>query len=243
MLTVNIEEAALGRGSNLVALIRHCRLDVARGEVVSVVGPSGCGKTTLLRIIAGLEHRFQGSVLLGGQPYRRPSLQVQLVFQDCRLLPWMTVEQNLRFPSAKSSGDLDAAVSRALEICRLNGVRGALPRTLSGGEMSRVALARALVRPARVLLLDEPFRSLDVEVRDHLRSEVLSILRANQCAVLHVSHSVDEAVLWSDRVVVVGTRPMSVVTDIAVPFSWPRGRHDAGVVDVVRSVERAAKSC
>ncbi|TAK77783.1 MAG: ABC transporter ATP-binding protein [Dehalococcoidia bacterium] len=200
-------------------------LEVGAGEFVSVVGPSGCGKSTLLRLVAGLLPSQAGEVgVLGGIPAEAQRAHaLGLVAQEPGLLPWRDVEANVRLPLDVTRAGDPARVQALLEQVGIAEFAGYRPGALSGGMRQRVALARALVHRPRLLLMDEPFGALDELSREAMRLELLRIWEQERIAVLFVTHSVAEAVLLSDRVVVMTGRPGRVRAVIDVPLSRPRG--------------------
>ena len=214
-------------GARLLAL-DGIELAVEPGEFVSIVGPSGCGKTTLLRIVAGLIEPTEGRArVLGGDPEAaRATRAFGLVTQEPGLLPWRTVAGNvaLSFELAGQRGG-DAAVRGLLERTGIARFAGYHPGELSGGMRQRVALARALAHGPRLLLMDEPFGALDEFSREELRLELLRLWERDRPSVLFVTHAIREAVLLSDRVVVLAPRPGRVVADVAIEL--PRPRHAA----------------
>ncbi len=194
-------------------------------SLVCVVGPSGCGKSTLLRILAGLLGPCEGRVLLDGRPVTGPSRRVGMVFQQANLMPWRTVERNLTLPLELAHVSRAARRARAAELIRLVGLEGfasAYPAELSGGMAQRVAIARALIYRPEVLLLDEPFGALDAMTRERLGIELLRIWHAAESAVLMVTHSIPEAILLADRVIVLSGRPGEIVLNLDVPLPRPR---------------------
>jgi NitT/TauT family transport system ATP-binding protein len=211
-------------GSEVPAL-SGISLDIRDREFVAVVGPSGCGKSTLLRIIAGLLAPTEGGVSIGGKPVREPRDDVGIVFQTSTLLPWANVLTNVLFPLSLR-GRADATARRgALDLLRLAGLAGfekKMPRELSGGMQQRVAICRALVTNPGVLLMDEPFGALDALTREEMSLELLRICERDPKTIYFVTHSVAEAVLLADRVVVMSTRP-GRIADI-VPIDLPRPR-------------------
>ena len=201
-------------------------LAARRGEVLVVLGPSGCGKTSLLRLIAGLIAPDRGSILVEGAP-PVPG-EAAMVFQSYRLLPWKTVRGNLAFALPHLSGPEQAArVEAALALVGLTRFADAWPRELSGGMQQRAALARALAARPRLLLMDEPFAALDAQTRELMQTGLLRLTGAvGGPTVVFVTHSVDEALLLADRILLLSPRPGRVVEELAVPFASPRGSGD-----------------
>ncbi len=208
-----------------VVALEGADLRVEAGEFVSIVGPSGCGKTTLLRAVAGLLAATGGEVrVLGGAPEQaQREHAIGLVTQDPGLLPWRSVEANVRLPLEVTGATADVpALLERVGIARFARYR---PGQLSGGMRQRVALARALAHRPRLLLMDEPFGALDELSREDLRLELLALWERERIAVLFVTHAIHEAVLLSDRVVVMSGSPGRIVADIAIDL--PRPRTDA----------------
>ena len=207
-------------------------LEVPDGEVVALVGPSGCGKTTLLRAVAGLTAPTTGEVAIGGRPVWHGERadagalgRLSLVFQDANLLPWLTVEDNVALPLRLRGVRRAERRQAAAHMCERTGIDGFArhrPRELSIGMRQRVALARALVDEPGLLLLDEPFASLDSITRDALNLELRRVLQASRCTCLLVTHSIAEAAFLSDRVVILSGRPGRIVRDERVPFGSER---------------------
>jgi ABC-type nitrate/sulfonate/bicarbonate transport system ATPase subunit len=192
-------------------------LSVAPGEFVSIVGASGCGKSTLLRLIVGLERQFDGDIRLDGRPIAGPGLDRAIVFQEHRLFPWLTAEENVALGLLKSNrpaADKRRLVREHLELVGLGAFAGTYPSQLSGGMSQRVAIARALVNRPRILLLDEPFGALDALTRSHLQAELLRIVRAEGITAILVTHDVEEALYLGDRVVVMHPRPGRIASII-----------------------------
>jgi len=202
--------------------------DVAPGEFVSLVGPSGCGKTTLLRLIIGLITPDQGEVLVNGRP-PAPSSTLAMVFQSARLLPWRTVLGNIEFVLALRGLSRRARTERALALLGVVGLRefaDAYPHELSGGMQQRVGLARALAVEPEVLLMDEPFAALDAMTRETLRTGLLQMWTQRKMAVVFVTHDIDEAILLSQRVIVMRPRPGRIDEIVDVDFPAPRWQND-----------------
>lgn len=190
-----------------VPVLRDIRLDVGQGEFVSVIGASGCGKSTLLRIISGLENASEGEVLVNGIPVRKPSRRIGIVFQDHRLLPWLTAEENILLSLDKDVRNPEDTVTENLRLVGLESFRKAYPDQLSGGMAQRVSIARALANHPDILLLDEPFGALDAMTRIHMQQELLRIWRKEKITMILITHDIDEAVYLGQRVVVMSERP------------------------------------
>lgn len=196
---------------------------IADGEFVCIVGPSGCGKSTMLRVIAGLLKPTEGTIDI--RHNGSASQAISIVFQDYSIYPWKTVEANIRLglDMAKvARKEADQRVERWLRQMGLLQFRKAYPQTLSGGMRQRVSLARALVVEPDILLMDEPFAALDAQMRSVMQEELLAICQAEKRTVLFVTHSLDEAILLADRVLVMSARPGRLLASYEVPFARPR---------------------
>lgn len=216
-------------------------LELQPGGFTALVGASGCGKSTLLRLIAGLEQPDDGVILLDGAPVRGPSLDCGLIFQDHRLLPWLTVAQNIdlalagrKRPIAErqnlTSAQRQALISASLELVGLADYAAAFPRQLSGGMAQRVALARGLANRPRLLLLDEPFSALDSFTRTRLQNALQKIWVHEGAAMVLVTHDVEEALFLADRVIVLSPNPGRVKAVLDVGLARPRHRLGADFV-------------
>ena len=202
-------------------------LEVAPSEIVAVVGPSGCGKSTLLRLAAGLDTRYHGEIRVGDELVCGPHPSVGLVFQEPRLFPWLDVADNVAFGLRERASERSRALVRdALEAVDLTAFASALPKELSGGMAQRVALARSLVTEPQVLLLDEPFSSLDAFTRMRLQDHLLAAWARYRPTLLLVTHDLDEAVYLADRVVLLSDRPSRVADVLRVAPDRPRDRRD-----------------
>ena len=210
-----------------VAVLGGVSLDVDASEIVAVVGPSGCGKSTLVRLIAGLDTGFDGEITVGDRPVRGPDDAIGVVFQEPRLFPWLSVADNVAFGlDERRSARARAIVRETLGVVGLDDFANALPKELSGGMAQRVALARALVTEPQVLLLDEPFSSLDAFTRLRLQDHLLTAWLRYRPTLVLVTHDLDEAVYLADRVVLLSDRPARVSDVIRVATSRPRDRRD-----------------
>jgi NitT/TauT family transport system ATP-binding protein len=224
MLKVSQLSKTYGTGASATHAIADVSFEVAEGEFVCIVGPSGCGKTTLLKTMAGLLDPSGGVVELDGKRVTGPPERMALVFQDYSrsLYPWMTVAKNVEFPLRRKSRDRRAAVARALESVGLSGFADKYPWQLSGGMQQRVAIARGLAYRPEILLMDEPFASVDAQTRSDLEDLVLEIRREYGVTILFVTHDIDESVYLGDRVVILSQRPTVVAEELEVPLPRPR---------------------
>ncbi len=210
-------------------------LQVARGEIVCLVGPSGCGKSTLLRIVAGLDGDYRGGVRLDGQPLDGPSARIGVIFQEPRLLPWLSVADNVGF-AAGSRGSRGtrgsrhghaAEVERLLAEVGLAGQGALLPSALSGGMAQRAAIARGLFGEPELLLLDEPFSAVDALTRMRLQTLLLDVVQRHGTAAIVVTHDLDEALYLGDRVLMLAADPGRIDEAVQVDIERPRDRRDA----------------
>lgn len=210
----------------IVVALNDVSLDVREGEFLCVVGPSGCGKTTLLRVIAGLEKPTAGTVDVRREDTKRPL--TAMVFQENSLLPWRSVRQNISFGLDMRSvpaPERTRIVDSYLKKTGLERFADAYPHQLSGGMKQRVALARALANGAEVLLMDEPFAAADEQTKSVLQQELLRIWDGERKTVVYVTHSIEEAISLSDRIVVMTARPGRIKTTVQVGFPRPRDIH------------------
>ncbi|MCP3723288.1 ABC transporter ATP-binding protein [Paraburkholderia sp. CNPSo 3272] len=222
-----------GAGESTLVVLDDVTLHVHPGEFVSVLGASGCGKSTLLRLIAGLDAGYSGAIMMRGERVGDTSLERGIVFQDHRLFPWLTAEQNILAAlrnAPLSAREKRAAVAEHIALVGLTGFERAYPHQLSGGMAQRVAIARGLVNRPRVLLLDEPFGALDALTRSRLQNELLRIWERERITMILVTHDVDEAIYLGDRVVTMAPRPGRIrrIVDVALPR--PRDRADSRFV-------------
>jgi nitrate/nitrite transport system ATP-binding protein len=218
-------------GSRATEVLADVTLTVDRGEFVSVIGHSGCGKTTVLNIVAGLVRATTGGAILEGREVNEPGPDRAVVFQNHSLLPWLTVYDNVRlavdkvFAATKSRSERRAWTLHNLDLVQMSHAKDKRPAEISGGMKQRVGLARALAMEPKVLLLDEPFGALDALTRSHLQDSVMALHEKLGNTVLMITHDVDEAVLLSDRVVMMTNGPAATIGEILpVPLARPRRR-------------------
>lgn len=213
-------------GTGALTALDGVTFTIAQHEFIAVLGPSGCGKSTLLRLTAGLMKPSAGSVSVFGMPVAEPRDDVGIVFQKPTLLPWANVEDNVVFPVRHKLGRVTAEdrdqARRIIETVGLSGFEKRHPSELSGGMQQRVGIARALFLNPDILLMDEPFSALDALTRDTMGFELLRLWQASPKTVLFITHSIPEAALLADRVLVLSERPGRVIADLPVPASRPR---------------------
>ena len=226
------------RGRDDVVALRDVSFGVGAGEFVSIIGPSGCGKTTLLRILHGLEPATQGAMFMAGKRVEKPSPSSAMVFQQFNLFPWLTVAQNIafglevaKFPPAECK----ARTERFVHLVKLDGFAAHYPHEISGGMQQRVGLARALALDPGVLLLDEPFGALDAITREQLQREIADILALSPKTVVFITHNMDEAIFFSDRILVMSARPGRIIEEVRVELPRPRA------ADAVRASRQFAE--
>ena len=215
-------------GSDFVAL-SHVSLEIADDEFVSFVGPSGCGKTTLLRIIAGLDHASEGKVFVDNTEIVKPGPLVGMVFQEYSLFPWLNVLDNIAFGPKMQGVSKEVRQRDAMNYIDLVGLSGferSYPYELSGGMRQRVAIARALANNPDLLIMDEPFGALDAQTRNMMQRELLDIWEREKKTILFVTHSVDEAIYLSDRIIVLARGPGHISEIVQVTIPRPRERTD-----------------
>lgn len=215
-----------GRGAKEV--LRQLSLRVEEGQFVSLVGPSGSGKTTLFGVIGGLEPPTEGEVWIGGRQTTRESGHVAYMPQQASLLPWRTVAGNIELSLVIAGIDKRRARAETAEWLKRVGLdeyADAYPHVLSGGMQQRVSFLRALLSPQRLMLLDEPFGALDALTREHMQQWLLSIWEQNRRSVLLVTHSIEEALYLSDRIIVLSASPAVVLEEMDVPFERPRKKN------------------
>ncbi|RDE10074.1 ABC transporter ATP-binding protein [Pelagibacterium lacus] len=217
----------LGKSYNDFVAIGDITAEFAAGKFTCIVGPSGCGKTTLLKCLSGLLAPSKGRVLLNGKPITEPPESMALVFQDYSrsLYPWMTVRENVAFPLRKkrlAASDRDERIEEALASVGLADAMDKYPWQLSGGMQQRTAIARAIAYKPEILLMDEPFASVDAQTRSDLEDLMLRLRARYNMTIVFVTHDIDESVYLGDHIVVLGSRPTTVKETLNVPLAHPR---------------------
>jgi len=230
-LKIDHVDKTFNRGSATTEVLKDITLTVSKGEYVSIIGHSGCGKSTLLNIVAGLTPATQGGVLLEDREVNSPGPDRAVVFQNHSLLPWLTVYDNVRlavdkvFSGVKSREERHAWTMHNLDLVQMGHAKDKRPAEISGGMKQRVGIARALAMEPKVLLLDEPFGALDALTRAHLQDSVMALQQKLGNTVLMITHDVDEAVLLSDRIVMMTNGPSARIGEVLdVPLPRPRKR-------------------
>jgi len=221
----------LHRERKRLTALRDISLTVNAGEFVVLVGPSGCGKTTFINAIAGLIEPWEGSIEVNGRPVTGPGPDRAMVFQDYALMPWRTVESNIRMPFelqdlGLSREEIDERVRRYIDLVDLTGFEKSFPYELSGGMKQRVGIARALVSEPDILLADEPFAAIDAMTREAMQGELERFVAKTGQTVVFITHSIDEAITLGDRVVVISYRPGRIRETVDVGLPRPRFDHD-----------------
>ena len=223
-------------------VVEDVSFSIADREFVSIIGPSGCGKTTMMNIVAGFVQPSGGSVTLDGKLVGGPGPERGVIFQEYGVFPWLTVEQNIAFGLNLAANRLPAGekadiVRRYMELMGLTDFASAFPKTLSGGMRQRLAIARAYAVKPQFLLMDEPFGALDAQTRSNMQDLLLEVLAAEGKTVMLITHSVEEAIYLSSRIIVVTARPSRIREVIEVPFGYPRdeGLHERPEFGELRS--------
>ncbi len=225
----------LHRERKKLTALRDITLTVRRGEFVVLVGPSGCGKTTFINAISGLVQPWEGTIEVNGKPVTGPGPDRAMVFQDYALMPWRTVESNVRMPFefqslGLSKDEMDERVDRFLELVGLSAFKKSYPYELSGGMKQRVGIARALVTEPDILLADEPFAAIDAMTREAMQSELERIVSKTGQTVVFITHSIDEAITLADRVAVISFRPGRIKEIVDINLPRPRFDRDLKIL-------------
>ena len=215
------------KDEKITVAIEDFDLDIKKGELISIVGPSGCGKTTILRMIAGLLEPTSGSISIAGRPCSGPGPDRGMVFQDFALLPWRSVRRNVELGleiAGMPKEERKARAEKYLEIVGLQDFADSSINELSGGMKQRVGIARALVNNPDVILMDEPFGALDAQTMNIMQAGLVRILEKTDQTIIFITHSVDEAVFLSDRIVILTKRPAKIKEIVEIPWPRPRDR-------------------
>lgn len=223
-LVIDIDRKVYGNGT---CAISGLHITAEQGEFVAIVGPSGTGKTTLLNIIAGIDTEFSGKMVFDEKVSDDKS--ISFMFQDSRLLPWLTVQQNIELVLNENTAQKQARISELLQKVGLNGIAESYPNQLSGGMKRRVSMVRAFVNQPQLLLMDEPFQSLDAPTAQELRAMLLELWEETKCTVILVTHSLREALTMADRVAFLSSCPASVILDYEINLPRPRQLEDDSV--------------
>jgi NitT/TauT family transport system ATP-binding protein len=214
-------------GHGPMRVLDDVSFDIRQGEFVSVIGPSGCGKTTMMNIVGGFVQPTRGRVLLDGKPITGPGPDRGVIFQEYGVFPWLTVRQNIGFglklaASKATAAEREEIVQRYMQLMGLADFANHFPKHLSGGMRQRLAIARAYAVKPEFLLMDEPFGALDAQTRSAMQDLLLEVLQREGKTVMLITHSVEEAIYLSSRIIVVTARPARIRTVIDVPFGYPR---------------------
>jgi ABC-type nitrate/sulfonate/bicarbonate transport system ATPase subunit len=226
LIIENLYKSFMVNGQNL-SVLEDINLTVMGNEFVVIVGHSGCGKSTLLKIIAGIEHQNSGLCSIGGAPITKPGSDRGMIFQEHRLMPWLNIETNVTLGLKLPRSQRAEIAQKSLSMVKLNGFEKAYPMQLSGGMSQRAAIARALVTKPEILLLDEPFGSLDALTKIEMQNEILNIRTQQNTMMLMVTHDIDEAVFLADRVIVMSDRPGKIVDIVRIELPKERDRGSA----------------
>lgn len=222
---INLNKKFINKEKDIHAL-KDINLNIEQGEFISIIGSSGCGKSTLLRVIAGLETSYQGEVIFNGEKIVKPSREIGVIFQDHRLLPWLTVYENIEFTLADGIKDKEKIINENIELVGLKGFEKSYPSELSGGMAQRAAIARALANKPKILLLDEPFGALDAITKINMQEELINIWKKEKITMVIITHDIDEAVYLGERVVVMTPRPGQIKLIVKTDLEGARSRID-----------------
>ncbi|MFP3725088.1 ABC transporter ATP-binding protein [Priestia filamentosa] len=226
-VSIVVNEKAFISDEKRNVVIDDISLEIKQGEFLTIIGPSGCGKSTLLKIIAGLDTDYMGKVHIENRRIVEPGINQGFIFQEHRLFPWLTVEQNIAADLNLRDSKVKQKVAEIIQIVRLDGYEKAYPSALSGGMSQRVAIARALIREPEVLLLDEPFGALDAFTRKHLQDVLLQIWQKKKITMILVTHDIDESIYLGTKLVILRSKPGALQKVMPIKLSFPRNRTDS----------------
>src|SRR3989344_4146785 len=230
-LTIELRDKTFHDRQPLQALGK-IKFDIAAGEIVSILGPSGCGKRTLLSLISGLDVVFEGKIVLGERIVKMPERDCGIAFQEPRLLPWLSVRENIAFGLYSENGKSTSQIDELLNLLDLKQFASAYPNQLSGGMSQRVSLARALVNLPDLLLLDEPFGSLDELTKRRLQEALQRVLKQENTTTLMVTHDIEEAIFLSDRILIMSQRPGTILESINIELPNPSDRTSEAFIEL-----------
>jgi ABC-type nitrate/sulfonate/bicarbonate transport system ATPase subunit len=233
-LKVQIQNKVYSNSPNNV--LQDCNLEIKPQDFVTILGGSGCGKSTLLKLISGLDTNFNGEIFLGNKLVKGPSTDCGFVFQELRLFPWMTVKDNVVFALKKENKSHQEDILKILKLLNLDDFYDLYPNSLSGGMSQKLALARALINIPNLLLLDEPFASLDYISKMRLQNELVEVLTKFKTTVLMVTHDIEEAVFVSDKVLIMSPRPSKIVKTFKINLKKPRDRTSKDFLEIYQKV-------
>lgn len=230
----DIQKQYLDKDNNPLNVLTDINLKVEKGEFVSILGPSGCGKSTLLSIVAGLTKATSGEIVVNNQKITKPGKDRGMVFQQAALFPWLNVLENVTFPLKKemSKKQAEDQARKYLQMVQLSNYLHHYPHELSGGMQQRVAIARALSMNPDTLLMDEPFGALDEQTRTRLHGQLETIWTETKKTILFVTHSISESIKLSDRIIVMGTKPGTILQDIQVDLPRPREQYKKEMLQI-----------
>lgn len=230
----DIQKQYLDKDNNPLNVLTDINLKVEKGEFVSILGPSGCGKSTLLSIVAGLTKATSGEIIVNQTKITKPGKDRGMVFQQAALFPWLNVMENVTFPLKKemSKKEAEDQAKKYLQMVQLSNYLHHYPHELSGGMQQRVAIARALAMNPDTLLMDEPFGALDEQTRSRLHGQLETIWTETKKTILFVTHSISESIKLSDRIIVMGTKPGTILQDIKVDLPRPREQYKKEMLEI-----------
>lgn len=230
----DIQKQYLDKDNNPLNVLTDINLQVEKGQFVSILGPSGCGKSTLLSIVAGLTKATSGEIIVNDLKVTKPGKDRGMVFQQAALFPWLNVMENVTFPLKKemSKKQAEEQAKKYLQMVQLSNYLHHYPHELSGGMQQRVAIARALAMNPDTLLMDEPFGALDEQTRTRLHSQLETIWTETKKTILFVTHSISESIKLSDRIIVMGTKPGTILQDITVDLPRPREQYKKEMLEL-----------
>ena len=221
-IQIQIDEKSFQIEQERKLVLDEIGLTIQKGDFLTIIGPSGCGKSTLLKIVAGLDTEYCGTVFVNDRQIIKPGIAQGFIFQEHRLFPWMTVEQNIAAELSLKDPEVRRKVDEMIEIVRLKGYEKAYPSEISGGMSQRVAIARALIREPEVLLLDEPFGALDAFTRQHLQDVLVEIWQRKHITMLLVTHDIDEAIYLGTDIAILRANPGQLQKLVHVGLCYPR---------------------